>query len=126
VNQADCDIARKAENAAYATSAVVMVDVVGVRPTADGTAAALRGEQLVERLERQPVFPLEVTLPVGDLLLAGLGVIALSRLVLSLGIVALPKRRALYRRPWVLAVLRSACGKIAALALQSSRVPAAR
>ena len=67
----DCDVAVPAENAAHAAGLVVVIDVVGVGLPADRAPAALRSEQLVERFERQPVLPLQVTLAIRDLLLAG-------------------------------------------------------
>ena len=66
----DRDVAVPAEDAAHTTRVVVVIDVVGIRLPADRAPAALRREQLVELLERQPVLPLQVTLAVRDLLLA--------------------------------------------------------
>ena len=65
----------EAEDAAHATGLVVVVDVVGVGLAADRAAATLRSEELVELLEREPVLPLEVTLAIRDLLLAGVRVV---------------------------------------------------
>jgi hypothetical protein len=123
IELAQRDVATEAQNAAYATGFVVVVDVVDVRLAADRAAASLRCEESVEVFEREPVVPLEVTLAVGDLLLSR-GSKAIHCRSNSFRVLSLPLCRAFDRRARILPILQRANCKIAGLALKP--VPIAR